>query len=71
LSLDFVLVSCSAYHSTLKMEAILSLETFVNFKRNTRSYITDDSTLHNQSCENLKSYIEKVTARFNRNDYTG
>jgi hypothetical protein len=52
----FTLVSCSAYSSTLKMEAICSCETSVDFQRNTRRYIPKDSTLHNHRCENLKSY---------------
>jgi hypothetical protein len=41
----FTLVSCSAYSSTLKMEAICSSETSVYFQRTTRRYIPDDSTL--------------------------
>jgi hypothetical protein len=51
------LVSCSAYFSTLKMEAIYSSETSVDFQRTTRRYIPEDSTLHNHRSENLKSYI--------------
>jgi hypothetical protein len=42
----FVLVSYSAYSSTLKMEAICSSETSVDFQRATRRYIPEDSTLH-------------------------
>jgi hypothetical protein len=49
-------VSCSAYSSTLKMEAICSFETSVEFQRTTRRYIPEDSTLHNHRCETLKSY---------------
>jgi hypothetical protein len=48
---DITLVSCSAYSSNLKMEAICSSETSVDFQRT-----TEDSTLHNHRCENLKSY---------------
>jgi hypothetical protein len=48
----FTLISCSAYSWILKMEAICSSETSVDFQRTTRRY----STLHNQRCENLKSY---------------
>jgi hypothetical protein len=41
---------------TLKMDAICSSETSVDFHRTTRRYIPEDSTLHNHRCENLKSY---------------
>jgi hypothetical protein len=41
------LVSCSAYFSTLKMEAICSSETSADFKQTTCRYIPDDSTLSN------------------------
>jgi hypothetical protein len=51
------LVPCSAYSVTLKMEAIYSSETSVYFQRTTWCYIPEDRTLHNHSCENLKSYI--------------
>jgi hypothetical protein len=44
-ALDFMLVSCSAY-SILKVEAILSSETSVDFQLNTRHYIPEDSTLN-------------------------
>jgi hypothetical protein len=40
------LVSCSAYFSTLKMEAIFSSETSVDSQRTTRRYIPEDGTLH-------------------------
>jgi hypothetical protein len=52
----FTLVSCSAYSSTLKMEAICSSETSVDFQRTTRRYIPEDSNIYNHRCENLKSY---------------
>jgi hypothetical protein len=52
----FTLVSCSAYSSTPKMEAICSSET-VDFQWITQRYIPEDSTLHNHCCEDLKSYI--------------
>jgi hypothetical protein len=42
----FAMVSCSAYSSTLKMEAIISSETLVDTQRTTRRYITEDGTLH-------------------------
>jgi hypothetical protein len=40
------LISCSAYSSTLKMEAICSSETSVDFQQTTRRYFPKDSTLH-------------------------
>jgi hypothetical protein len=55
----FTRVSCSAFSSTLKMEAICSSETSVDFQRTTRRYTPEDSTLYNNRCENLKSYAFK------------
>jgi hypothetical protein len=52
----FTLVSCSTYYSTLKMEAIRSSETSVDFQRTTLRYIPEDGTHHSHRCENLKSY---------------
>jgi hypothetical protein len=40
----------------LKMDAIYSFETSVDFHRTTWRYIPEDSTLHNNGCENLGSY---------------
>jgi hypothetical protein len=34
----------------------------VDFQRNTRLYIPEDSTLHNHHCENLKSCTDAITA---------
>jgi hypothetical protein len=51
----FPLVSCSAYSSTLKMDAKYSSEKSVVFQRTTLRYIPEDSTLHNHRCESLKS----------------
>jgi hypothetical protein len=48
------LVYCSAYFSTLRMEAICSSETSVDFQWNIRRSIPEDSTLNNHRCENLK-----------------
>jgi hypothetical protein len=56
LSPAFTLVSCSAYSSILKMEAISSTEMSVDFQRTARRYIPEDSTLRNKRCENLKPY---------------
>jgi hypothetical protein len=39
-------VSCLAYSSTLKTEAICSSETSVDFQRTTRRYISEDKTPH-------------------------
>jgi hypothetical protein len=47
---------CSAF-LTLKMEAICSSETSVDFQWSTCRYISEDRTLHNHRCENLKSYV--------------
>jgi hypothetical protein len=41
----FTLVFCSAYSSTLKMEGMCSSETSADFKRTTRRYIPEDTTL--------------------------
>jgi hypothetical protein len=40
------------------MEAIWFSKKSVDTQRNTRSYIREDSTLHNHLCENLKSHTE-------------
>jgi hypothetical protein len=46
----FTLVSCSVYSSTLKMEAIYSSETSVDFQRTTLRYIREVSILQ---CPNV------------------
>jgi hypothetical protein len=43
--------------SNLKREAMCCSETSVHFQRTTRHCIQEDSTLHKDRCENLKSYI--------------
>jgi hypothetical protein len=50
-----MLVSCSAYPSTLNMKATFSSETSVSFQRTTRRYMPEHRTLHNHRRENLKS----------------
>jgi hypothetical protein len=60
----FTLVSCSAYSSTLKMEAICSSETSVDIQQPTWRYIPEDSTLQNHRCENLKSYKIEDSVHF-------
>jgi hypothetical protein len=52
----FMLVSCMAYSSTLKMEVTCSSETLVHVPLNTECHIPEDRTIHNHRCENLKSY---------------
>jgi hypothetical protein len=42
----FMLVSCLAYYSTLKLEAICSSRTSVDFQWPTQRYIPEDNTLH-------------------------
>jgi hypothetical protein len=42
--------------STLKMEATCYSEAYVDFQLTTRHYISEEGTLHNYPCENLKSY---------------
>jgi hypothetical protein len=41
------------------MEETCSSETSADFQLTTRRYISEDRTLHNHCCENLKSYIIK------------
>jgi hypothetical protein len=50
----FTLVSCTAYSSTLKIEAICSSETSVHVQRATRRYIPGESTLPETNCLNTK-----------------
>jgi hypothetical protein len=52
-----MLVSCSAYSATLKMEAICCSEMLVDIQWTTWHYIVENSILHNHCCENLKFYI--------------
>jgi hypothetical protein len=53
----FMLVSCLAYSSTLKMEVTCSSGMSVDFHHNTWRYIPEDRTLQSHCCENLKSCI--------------
>jgi hypothetical protein len=48
--------SSGSRNKALKMEAICSSETSVDFRRTTRRYVPEDSTLHNHRCENIRSY---------------
>jgi hypothetical protein len=53
----FIVVSCVAYYSILKMEAMYSSEMLVDFGRttSTRRYVLNDRIIHSRRCENLKS----------------
>jgi hypothetical protein len=62
-------VSCSAYSSILKMEAIYSSETSIDFQRTTWRYIPEDSIVHNHRCENLKSYDYYSSSLFSWDSY--
>jgi hypothetical protein len=50
-----MLVSSLSYHRTLKIEAIYSSETSIDFQQTTWRHIQEDRTLHNHRCDNLKS----------------
>jgi hypothetical protein len=64
-----VLVSFFTYSSTtLKIEAILSFETSVNFHRITLRYIPEDRTLHSHRCENLNSNNTTFVGRKKENE---
>jgi hypothetical protein len=45
------------------MEAICSSETSVDSQRTTRRYISEDGTLHNHRCDNLRSYDFKYVSK--------
>jgi hypothetical protein len=55
LIMQFMLVPCLVYSSTLKMKAICFSEIYDEFRRETRGYIREDRTIHNDRCENLRS----------------
>jgi hypothetical protein len=68
----FLLVACLAYSSILRMEAVHSFETSVNFYRNTRRHIPEDCTRHSHRCENLRSNIKHFySVEFSRVNYFG
>jgi hypothetical protein len=52
---SFMLVSCLAYSSTLTTGAICSFEMSLDFHRNTRFCNSEDISLYNHRCGNLKS----------------
>jgi hypothetical protein len=57
----FMLFSCLDYSLTLKMEATRCSKTLVDFQQATWHYIPEVRTLHNHSCEDLKSYSSSHT----------
>jgi hypothetical protein len=46
-----------------KMEAIRSFDASVDTQLTTRRYIPEDRTLHDHSCESLKSYTSSICGR--------
>jgi hypothetical protein len=56
----FMLVSCLAYSSSLKMEATCSTKILVDFEQASWHCIQVDRNLHNNCCENLKYHIFPV-----------
>jgi hypothetical protein len=63
---SFMLVSCLAYFSNLKMEATCSSETSVDFQRTTRRYVPEDKALGmqsswwNENWQRRPKYLEKI-----------
>jgi hypothetical protein len=51
-----MLVSSSAYSSTLKIEAACSSETSIDFQWTRQRYIPEDRILNNHRYDNFKSY---------------
>jgi hypothetical protein len=56
-------VSFLTYSSILKIQAILSSETSVNFHRITGRYIPGGRTLHSHRCEDIKSSLNAFVGR--------
>jgi hypothetical protein len=54
----YFLVLAEIISSTLKMETICSSETSVSTQQTTRRQIPEYDTLHNQRCENPKSFTK-------------
>jgi hypothetical protein len=66
-----MLVSYLAYSYAIKTEAKYIPETSVGFKRTTWRYVTEDRTIHNHRCENLKSYhITHIVSNYKRKHVT-
>jgi hypothetical protein len=58
----FILVACSAYYLTLKMDAICSSETAVAFQRTTRCYIQEDNALQSSN-DFFKFTLQRIKLR--------
>jgi hypothetical protein len=52
--------------STLKMDAVRSLETLVDLQQATLRYMPEDSTRHNHRCENNPQDLKFVNFAFLR-----
>jgi hypothetical protein len=63
LPLDFMMVSCSAYFSTVNMEARFSSKTSVDFQRTTW-HIPEARTLHNHRYYCFLPHVSQFTFRF-------
>jgi hypothetical protein len=50
----FLLLSCMAYPSALKLEAMYSFGMSIDFRRTTGCYVPEYRTLHNNRCDNIK-----------------
>jgi hypothetical protein len=59
----FTLASSLAYSSTLKLEAMCSTETSVDFQRTPQCYMIEDRTLHNHFCETVLFFISNYMPR--------
>jgi hypothetical protein len=59
-SFCFMLVSCLAYSSSLKIEVTRSSY----FRRTTWRYFSEARTYHKHSCDNLKLYICRALFRW-------
>jgi hypothetical protein len=52
----FILVSCLAYSTTLKMDASRSSTSLVDFQQTAWCYIPEGRTIHNHCCKTSNSY---------------
>jgi hypothetical protein len=64
-----LVVDCLAYTSTVKMEAIISSQTTMDYQ-NTRRHAPDDTTPHCRRCEDPDSSITHDAPKNNENDHT-
>jgi hypothetical protein len=63
----FMLVSCTAYSSTLKMEAICSSEMSVDFHRTTWRYIPEDRIL--QNFHHFPQFLQRMSGQYLQTRY--